>query len=174
MIKIEAVQPNARELRPISKGWGAIHWWACLPIYILIVGLCVLVLTVAAMRAYDQALANAVVAIMFATVIAWLLSQSVARKAMAAAQRRAPSAALPCDWTFGEEGVGFVSALAASRYDWRAVVAVREEKDRFVLLISPAYNPVLPMRQLNADQIVALKALIADVTVSGRLGRGVD
>jgi hypothetical protein len=39
--------------------------------------------------------------------------------------------------------------------------------------VTPAYNPVLPKRLLGEQQLADLRSLIADLTASGRLGRGV-
>jgi len=54
------------------------------------------------------------------------------------------------------------------------VKAFQEEKDRFLFLVTPAYNPVLPTRLLTDEQKQALRALVADVRARGVLGAGVD
>jgi hypothetical protein len=66
------------------------------------------------------------------------------------------------------------TALAATFYDWRGIKDVLREHDRFVFLLSPAYNAPLPIRCLTQDQLQELEALIAEVRASGRLGAGVD
>ena len=81
---------------------------------------------------------------------------------------------LPWRWRINGTGLRFDSGLQSNRLDWRGVKQVRDEKDRFVFLVSPAYNPVLPKRLLNDRQMETLRALIADLRASGRLGGGVD
>ena len=68
---------------------------------------------------------------------------------------------------------GVIRAIE-TRIDWRGVKSFVEEKDRFLFLITPALNLVLPKRLLSPEQSTELRALIAEVTVSGRLGTGVD
>jgi hypothetical protein len=68
----------------------------------------------------------------------------------------------------------FSNGLQTNDVDWRAIMKVRDESDRFVFLVTPAYNPVLPKRLLGEQQLADLRGLIAEVTASGRLGRGVD
>jgi hypothetical protein len=64
--------------------------------------------------------------------------------------------------------------LQRNTTDWRAIKTVIEEADRFLFLVTPGNNPVLPKRNLSSDQVEALRALIQRVEASGRLGAGVD
>ena len=51
---------------------------------------------------------------------------------------------------------------------------MRDEKDRFLFLVSPAYNPVLPKRLLDEQQLSDLRELISEIRAGGRLGAGLD
>ena len=174
MIEINGVQPTAGELRPLLRGWGLIHWVACLPTVVLGLGLCAITLIAASWDPANDALADAVAVSLVFILILWAVSQRVVRGVMAKAQLSAPGTGLPCDWMIDDRGVSFATRLATSRFDWAAVKAVREERDRFVLLVSPSNNPVLPKRQTTDAQQAAFRELVGDVQASGRLGRGVD
>ena len=169
MIEIEAVQPNAREFRPMRRGWGLIHWACLVPSYAYLVGF--LAFGVLAGSLLPEGL-------FFGAVVgSWLLSLLGAqwlKQVTYNEQRKAPTSSLPWRWRIDDEGLSFDNGLQTNRVDWRGVKIVQEERDRFLFLVTPAYNPVLPKRLMTAEQVVALKALIADVTASGRLGRGVD
>lgn len=78
------------------------------------------------------------------------------------------------DWTIDGTGLAFGTPVSSSRIGWEGIKAVREERDRFIFLMSPSANPVLPKRHLSEDQQVALRQMVADVTAANRLGRGVD
>lgn len=94
------------------------------------------------------------------------------RRVIGRLQQRTPTALIASDWRLNETGVRIASPLDERFFDWRGVVRVVEEKDRFVFAVTPAINPVLPIRLLTDDQKTALRALIAEVTASGRMGAG--
>jgi len=171
VIRIEGVRPLPGELRSISGGWGALHWFACIPMFLPLLVLPIVLVVIGDMDDASAVQAR-VLGVMFATVILWVLVQRMTPWVYSRAGKSAPTAGASYLWEISETGLEVGGALMASRIDWRAVKAVREEVDRFVFLLTPVNNPVLPKRQMTAGQITALKALIADVTASGRLGRG--
>lgn len=174
MIEIPQVQPVARELRPVTRGWGGLHVWAGFPLFIPFIGLCALALVASAYMQDNAEFALVVIAILFGTFGAWLLSQWALHRATFRAMRSATGGGGIIDWTLTEEAVVFTTPVSTSRLDWAGVRSVREEKDRFVLLVTPTNNPVLPKRQLSQEQADAVRSLVAAVVSSGRLGRGVD
>lgn len=174
MITIAGVQPTSRELRPVTRGWGGLHWWAGFPLFIPFIGLCALALVSSAYMPDNSGFARVVIAILFGTFGTWLLSQWALHRATFRAMRSAPGGGGLSDWTLTEEEAVFTSALSTARLDWAAVKAVLEEKDRFILLVTPTNNPVLPKRQLSEAQTSAVRSLVEDLVSSGRLGRGVD
>lgn len=113
-------------------------------------------------------------ALVCGSLVAWWLGTVAAWRLIRRQTRRAPASGLPSDWAFDEGGVTIVNPLSTTRLDWRAVRDVREEKDRFVFLVLPMNNPVLPRRLLDVAQLETLRNLTASVKSSGRLGAGVD
>lgn len=172
MIKIDGVQPSSRELRPVTGGWGGVHLWAGFPLFIPFIGLCALALVASAYVRDNSQFAQVVIAILFGTFGTWLLSQWALHRATFRAMRSAPGGGGIIDWTLTEEAVVFTTPVSTSRLDWAGVKSVREEKDRFILLVTPTNNPVLPKRQLSEAQARDVAALFAAVRASGRLGRG--
>jgi hypothetical protein len=173
MIEVEAVQPTAREFRSIKGGWGAIHW-VCMPYtYAFLLGFLIYGLVANALTGHvlpPFLLSGA----LFVTWIAWLVAGWAVRKVASHEAGKAPAGNLPWNWSIGPEGIVFSNGLQKNDVDWRAIMKVREESDRFLFLVTPAYNPVLPKRLLSEQQLADLRCLIAAVTASGRLGRGVD
>lgn len=104
----------------------------------------------------------------------WMVSGWAVQKAAARAAAKSPTGGLPWKWSIDSKGIVFANGLQTNQLDWRAVKSVRDESDRFLFLVTPAYNPVLPQRLLDQSELAALRDLIAEVTASGRLGRGVD
>ena len=173
MIVIEEVSPNAREMRPIPRGWGLIHWLGCAPVYAPMVGVLVVAI-VAEGLAGDHLPPLFISGSVIAVGALWMAARWLAQWACGVEARKAPSANLPWRWTITDEGLAFDNRLQSNRTDWRAVKAIRDEHDRFVFLVSPAYNPVLPKRLLDNSQSETLQNLIDAAKASGRLGRGVD
>ncbi|MFT4912058.1 MAG: hypothetical protein ACI9YM_000631 [Brevundimonas sp.] len=173
MIVIDKVAPTARELRPIQRGWGLIHWVGCLPVWLPMLAVLAFGVTVSVLArgALPPFLMTGFLVLTFA---AWRLSGRLAQHVCMSEARKAPVGGLVWNWTIDEQGFVFDNGLQTNRLDWRGVKTVREEKDRFVFLVSPANNPVLPVRLLEAGQLEALRGLITQITASGRLGGGVD
>jgi hypothetical protein len=174
MIEITGVQPTPHEFRPITAGWGAAIHLACLLLTVAWpLGFMAYAVSVEAMVG-DMLPPFWMSGFLFGTLALWFTGRWAVRRAASGAVRKSPAGNLPWDWSIGPEGIAFANGLQASTIDWRAVRAVREESDRILFLVTPANNPVLPKRLLTPDQLADLRTLIADVTASGRLGRGVD
>ena len=173
MIESDGVQPNARELRPIRRGWGAIHW-ICIPqTYAFLLGF-VVYGSIVGWIAEDFIPPFLFSGVLIGSFAFWVFSAWAARRVASGTARRTPTGDLPWKWWIGPEGFVIANGLLKSEIDWRAVKTVREESDRILFLVTPANNPVLPKRLLSEGQLAELQDLIADVTASGRLGRGVD
>jgi hypothetical protein len=173
MIVIDKVKLLAPEMRPLKGGWGLIHWVACLPSCLPMLVILVFGVTVDGL-AHDVLPPLLMSGFMIVTLVLWRWSGVLAQRVCAREARKAPVGGLDWHWTIDEQGFVFDNGLQTNRLDWRGVKTVREEKDRFVFLVSPANNPVLPVRLLEAGQLEALRGLITQITASGRLGGGVD
>ena len=173
MIVIDAVAPNAHEMRPIQRGWGLIHWVGCLPLYILILAAILFGVTVSAV-AGDHLPPLLLGGYIIGTVVLWAFANRWAQAVVAAEARKSPVGGLTWRWSIDDQGFAFDNGLQSNRLDWRAIKAIRDESDRFVFLVAPHYNPILPSRLLDAGELAQLQALIEEVKASGRLGRGVD
>ena len=173
MIVIDAVRPTAKELRPLASGWGILHWIACLPLYVGFVGF--LAFGLVALGPDGDAYPPGLLFVFFGcTLIAWWASYQLAAWVNAKAAKAAPGNGLDWRWTISEEALAFDTTLQSNRIDWRAVKAVKEERDRFLFLVLPGHNPVLPKRLLTDEQMSALRDLVDEVRRQGRLGAGVD
>lgn len=173
MIVIEDVKPTPREQRPNKKGWGAVCW-ACIPYtYAYLGGLLVYGFAVQAIAGefLPQQLFNGV---LVGSFLAWWGGAWLARRIWMAAALKAPTGPLTWRWAIDREGLVFENSLQANRVDWAGVKSVQEESDRFVFLVTPSYNPVLPKRLLDDEQADRFRALLAEAKASGRLGGGVD
>lgn len=170
-IDIAEVQPTLRELRPIRRGWGVFHWIILLPANAFLFGFLTFGLIASSIGGH------AAIPLLFVVCLAgaylfWAVSGWVVHRITFSITKRAPAGRLVWDWSIGEEGVDFSNGLQVNRLDWRAVMAVEEERDRFVFLVMPGYNPALPKRLLSPEQLAALRNLLADLRSSGRLGQG--
>jgi len=174
MIVIENVKPTARELRPVTRGWGGLHWWGCVTVLVPIFGLSAVVLTVAGMAYWYDELCEVVGIICLVTAVTWVVSRLLVNRLTLNAARAAPGGGILSSWRIDDEGLNFRTPVSTAHVDWRGIKGVRDERDRFVFLLNPHNNPVLPKRLLAEGQAEALRALVAEVTASGRLGRGVD
>jgi len=172
MIEIEAVQPNAREFRAIQKGWGAIHWVCMLPTHAYLLGF-VCFGVIATALAGDVLPSGLFSICLVASFVLWLAGRQWLTLTVLKEQSRSPGGGLPWRWTIDVDALMFDTGLQSNRVDWRAVKSAREETDRFLFLVTPGYNPVLPKRQMTEQQIDSLRSLIAEVTASGQLGSGV-
>lgn len=172
-IEIENVCPNRREARAFKAGWGAVHW-ACIPYtYAFMFGFLIYGVIVSVL-AEDILPPFLFSGFLIGTGLVWIFAGWLVQIASAREGKKAPVGALPWTWSIGPTEIVFTNGLQTNRCDWRAIKAVREEDDRFLFLVSPAYNPVLPKRLLSKEQLKNLRKLISDVTNSGDLGRGVD
>lgn len=170
-IEIRNVSPTPREFRSFKRGWGAVHW-ACVPYtYAFLFGFLLYGITVSVL-AEDVLPPFLFSAFVLGTWLIWLLAAWFVRFASARAGKGAPAGGLPWDWRIGPEEIVFTNGLQTNRCDWRAIKLVREEHDRFIFLVSPAYNPVLPKRLLDETQLSGLRALVEEVRANGRLGSG--
>jgi len=174
MIEVSGVQPTARELRAVTRGWGDLHWWALASLLTPFVGLWSLALIAIAAAPADEALARTVGMVLLATVLAAFLSRWLLDRATLRAARSAPGGGMLSDWHIGPDGLDFGTEVSKAYVSWAGIKAVREERDRFVFLLGPHSSPVLPKRQMSEPQITALRDLVAEVVAHGRLGRGVD
>ena len=174
MIEIKGVQPTVREMRPLTRGWGGLHWWACLPILAPFLGLWSLALFAFADPWATSALGTTAAAIVILTSVAWMVTRWLYARMTVRAARSAPGGGLLSDWVIDEQGVEFRTGVSSARVSWSGIKAVREERDRFLFLLSPASNPLLPKRLLAETQLAAIRQLVENVTASGHLGRGVD
>jgi hypothetical protein len=173
VIVIEAVQPTPREQRVITKGWGAIHW-ACIPCtYAFLGGLLVYGIT-ANIIAGDVLPSLLFSGVLIVSWLMWWGGIRLVRRVSASATLKAPTGPLNWRWTVDREGLLFENGLQANRLDWAGVKTVQEEADRFLFLVTPSNNPVLPKRLLDGDQMDRFRALLAEAEASGRLGGGVD
>lgn len=168
-VRIDNVEPTAREMRALNRGWGAIHWVCILPSHAFLLGL----------LAYGFLARDAAPAGLFSAVlvVSWLVllgGQAISRRASEAAARKAPTGGLTWTWIIDDQFLTFDNGLQVNRVDWRAVKSVNEDRDRFVFLVTPGYNPVLPKRLLDPGQRVDVEALISEAGRTGRLGAGVD
>jgi hypothetical protein len=173
MIEIADVRPTPREARPLTGGWGAIHWVCVFPTYAFLIGF--LAFGVVAVSLARESLPPGLFGgFLLGSWLLWALGQHWQRRSYAAEARRAPAGALAWRWRIDQAGLQFDTGLQSNRVDWRAVKTVRDEKDRFLFLVSPAYNPVLPKRLLDERQLTDLRGLISEVQTSGRLGAGLE
>ncbi|RZJ46449.1 MAG: YcxB family protein [Brevundimonas sp.] len=173
MLVIESVKPDAREMRPLQRGWGWLHWVVCLPQYGPILSTIVFGLTVSVI-AGDHLPPVLLGSFIIGVWMLWVFSSRLSGAVATAEGAKAPVGRLDWRWTIDDQGLAFENGLQSNRVDWRGVKSVRADRDRFVFLVAPHYNPVLPTRLLTAAQTAELEALIAEVTASGHLGRGVD
>lgn len=173
MIVVEAVRPTARELRPITSGWGAIHWLNTLPLYVGVLGF--LIFGLVAMGPDGDAYSPWLLFVFFVgTVIAWWASCQLMGWANARALKMAPASGADWRWTISEDGLKFESPHQTGWMDWKVIKSVQEERDRFLFLVFPNQSPVLPKRLLSEEQASALRALVDDLERKGVLGAGVD
>lgn len=169
LIEVDEVQPTARECRAMTKGWGLVHWACFVPIIVYPIGFIVFGF-LAMGRDGDRIPPELFAVAIIATSLIWVAANWFLRRTAKRAQQASPTGLLVWRWRIDGEGFVFDNGLQRNQLDWRAVKAVLEEKDRFLFLVTPGYNPVLPTRLLTPDQKSVLRALIAEVTKSGRLG----
>jgi len=167
VIEVGGVQPNPRELRPVLKAWPGVRWSSSVPMLGLCLGAVVTIGVNAATR--GPVLISVVQGVIVVGV--FLLALLMTRQ-NALAVRTSPTAGLASDWRVDETGVRFSSPIHEHAFEWRGIMRVVEDEDRFIFVVSLVSNPVLPMRFMDEDQKTGLRALIAEATASGRMGSG--
>lgn len=171
-IVIEGVAPTVSEIRQCRTAWAStarIAWIQTLTL----IGVLVIGIVLASIFASPQTVVW-IASTAAALLLALIVSGNVVMSAYARACVDAAQVPGPAQWSVDDRGIRVETATGVGSHGWEGIARIIEEDDRFVFAISPFFNPVLPKRQMTAEQIAALKALIADVTASGRLGRGVD
>jgi hypothetical protein len=98
---------------------------------------------------------------LLATYLAWALSVKLVAGLISRMEKQAPVGKPVWRWTLDDRGLTQEAPLQSSFYDWRAIKDVQVEDDRFVFLILPGFNLVLPRRLLDSDQVRALEDMIA-------------
>ncbi len=171
MIEVENVQPTAREYRALRRGWGALHWVAVLPLATFQFGF--LIFGILALGPHEARYPPLLLFVsFFVTWLVWMIANWMQLKVTVKALDDSPVGGLSWRWQIDAEGIIVSNALQTSTLDWRGVKAVVEEKDRFLFLVTPSSNPVLPTRLMTEAQRTELRALVAEVKASGRLGAG--
>ncbi len=147
------------------------HWVCLIPTYAYLAGLLALGLLT---HIYGWLPSGLFSLVLVGSGLVFLLGNLLTRRVVAAAVKRSPSAGLSWRWRIDGAGIDFTNPLQSNHLDWRVVMDVREERDRFIFFVTPAYNPVLPMRLLTDEQAGELRTLVEEQRRSGALGRGVD
>jgi hypothetical protein len=171
-IEIRAVAASGTELRR-AMGFNSLVAYLALA-WRLVGPLGLLFLFVVALRhAPDQA-GGLLTGVFAGTVALAGIIGATLNLAYRHGRKRAPLTASAVDWSLDENEIRLNAALFSSRLSWGAVTRVEEQRDRFVFQAPPDSSLILPKRALNADQLLHLRTLIAEVRASGRLGAGVD
>ena len=171
-IEIGDVRRTPWEMRPIYRVWPAARWWGYS--VRLAFGLLYLV-TIGVAWWFSTAQGFAwIVVCLCALVYAPLALGWVGAKRISLVARATPLGGAITAWRLDLTGIRVSNAFSMETLDWRGVVRVVEEKDRIIFAATPTRNYVLPMRCLAPGQLEALRALIADLRITGRLGAGVD
>lgn len=167
MIEVRGVRATPRELRPVLKAWPSERWMSVVPMLWLYGCMATTVFLWSRVPSHDLIPVVQLAMLLGMFVIGILLTRRTLRAVAAS-----PTAGHAMDWVFDERGVRITSPVHEHSYDWRGVMRVVEDRDRFIVVISLATNHVLPMRVLTEDQKTGLRALIAEVAASGRMGAG--
>ncbi|GAA0651578.1 YcxB family protein [Brevundimonas lenta] len=172
MIEVKGVVPVPAGFRPV-RALGPLRWLIKLP-DLVVLGL-PLVMVAVAVR-----VADGVGFLLFMTVligiVVWIVANSIVRRVAAGQWRKSPTWPLANDWHLDDGGVTITDGAFKLTMKWEAIIAVREERDRFLFHGTPVSANALPIQFLDAgrNQIGDIRALVAKVTAEGRLGRGVD
>jgi len=161
LIVLDDVSPTGRELRQIWSGWGAVHW-ACVPYtnaFIIGFGL----YGIASIAWADGLIPTGAFLMMFGlSYVVWAVSGWAVRKASAAELAKAPTGGKPWRWMIDESGFVFDNGLQTNRLAWAGIKSIKDHADRYVLLVTPQNNPVLPKRLLDDRQHEEFRRLMAD------------
>ncbi|MDP1912057.1 YcxB family protein [Brevundimonas sp.] len=172
MIEILDVRQTPREMRPVYGAWPVARWWG----YVVrgwFAALFVITMAVAWWFSEPEGFFRIAVCLLV-SVYGLLGLGLIANRRIGRATLAAPLGDAASRWRFDQNGLRIMYALGEQSLDWRAVVRVVEEKDRFIFAVTPGRNHVLPLRCFGPGQLDAFRALIAEVQTSGRLGSGID
>lgn len=171
VVDVRGVQPTPREGRAALRAWPSIRRWATLPMLFFVV---VVLGTMGLSLNVRPDMMVWIFVLQMAGLYGFVGLTALAHHKVMAMSRALPIARPPVDWRIDGQGIAVVGADFESRVGWRSLVSVMEEKDRLIFTSSPNANFILPLRVLNADQIAAVRAIVADVRARGVLGAGVD
>lgn len=172
MIEVDRVKQTPREMRPVYGAWPGVRAWNfgvrgwSLAMLLLILGVSF------SLSGPDATLW--IEACVIALVVGLLVLGLLANRHINRLNQASPVGGAESRWILDVAGVRILSPLTEQALDWRAIVRVVEEGDRFIFAVTPTRSHVLPVRCLGPGQLEAVRSMIADVTNSGRLGRGVD
>ena len=153
------------------KAWPRLNVWARLPLLWLILSLA----GVGGLIAFSVGeRIGLIIGLLLAALYGFVSLNILAQHKLVGLSRSAPISRQPVEWRVSTEGFAVRSEGLESRVDWRLVVAAVEEKDRFILALTPYSNFILPTRVLDADQLNTVRGLIAEARARGVLGAGVD
>lgn len=170
MIEIVGVRQTAKEMRPVLGAWPVARTWGY-----VVRGWVALWLTLTMAVAWWRWGPNEafwIVACLFALIYGTAVLALIMSRRLDHVARATPLGDAASRWTLDENGLLIVFPLGEQSLDWRAVVRVVEEKDRFLFAVTPVRTHVLPRRCLEAGQLPALRNLVEEVRASGRLGAG--
>ena len=171
VVEVFGVQPTPKEGRAAIKAWPTIRRWTTWPM--LWLGLFMMAtILVAAFDPYGPV--AWVVGLQLAGLYGFVGLSMLAHQRVMAVSRAAPISQRPVTWRLSADGFVVSAERLESRVSWTLVAAAVEEKDRWIFALTPNSNFILPLRGLDADQIAAVRAIVADVRSRGVLGAGVD
>jgi hypothetical protein len=171
VVEVFGVQPTPKEGRAAIKAWPTIRRWTTWPM--LWLGLFMMAtILVAAFDTYGPV--AWVVGLQLAGLYGFVGLSMLAHRRVMAVSRAAPISQRPVSWRLSAGGFVVSAEELESRAGWTLVAAAVEEKDRWIFALTPNSNFILPLRGLDADQIAAVRAIVADVRAKGVLGAGVD
>ena len=171
VVEVFGVHPTPKESRAAIKAWPAIRRWTTWPM--LWLGLFMMAtILVAAFDPYGPV--AWVVGLQLAGLYGFVGLSMLAHQRVMAVSRAAPISQRPVTWRLSADGFVVSAERLESRVSWTLVAAAVEEKDRWIFALTPNSNFILPLRGLDADQIAAVRAIVADVRSRGVLGAGVD
>lgn len=172
VVEVADVRPEPQESRSVLNVWPALNLWSRLPMIWLILCLA----SVAGVAAFSPFIDRIgwIVALLLAALYGFLALSALMQRKILALSRATPISRRAVDWRLSEDGFAVSGAGLDSRVDWRLVVAAVEEHDRFIFALTPYSNFILPVRVLDAEQLTAVRGLIADARARGVLGAGVD
>jgi hypothetical protein len=172
VIRIEGVRPVPEASAPVR--FSPVIEWVGRGVDVLVLALPYALVILAWGGGRDAVTPMAVA--LLSVVVVQRAAVEILKRRITREWRQSPAGRLPKIWALDEDGVTISDEFATYIIRWGGITAVREEKRRFVFYVGPGTAYRLPIRFLDAgrNQIADIRALIAEVTASGRLGRGVD